>query len=283
MTRQIRARAYDDGRDRWQMVDAAPDARLTPWAHCYGWWSEQTASFDTRRELAATSGTLIVNLASDLELVDARGTHHRLRAGEGFIAGAALATSLSRSTGPAGGVYIRAPLTVLARLAGTPVADLTNNVCTFSDLPEVRALHLGDRLLDAGSAEQRWAALDAFVTSRLAATPEADARIAFLLRGLACGERVETLADGLSWSRKRLAQHFRDATAMHPRTFAGLARFERFTGLLQAEPTIALAEAAIAAGYADQPHLTREAVRFAAMTPAELRRRLLPSGGGVRD
>lgn len=283
MNRPATTRIYDDGSDRWEMVDACPDPRLRELVTSYGWWSELTSSFTTRRELAGTAGTLIVNLRSDLEIVDASGDRHRLRAGEGFVAGTAQATSLSRSTGAMAGVHVRAPLTTLARIAGVPLAALTNRVVTLADLPGTKRARIGERLLDARAPEARWAALDRFVTDRLAASELAEPALAFVLSRLAAGQRVQSLADEIGCSRKLLARRFKTETGLHPRAFIGLARFERFATLLQAEPHAALAGAAVAAGYADQAHLTREVARYAVATPAELRRRLIPAGGGIRD
>jgi AraC-like DNA-binding protein len=282
MSRIVRSTHFDDGRDRWSIAAAVPDARLAGAIDGYGRWTETTTSFTTRRELAATTGTLLINLAADLEIVDAGGGVHRLGAGQGFVAGPAQATSLSRSTGPMAGVHVRAPMTTLAQLAGVPIAELTNRVVMLGDLPGFGGAALGERLMDA-CEEAGWALLDRFVAGRLADAETVDPATAFLLARLSSGARVQSLADALAWSRKRLAEHFRDATGLLPRCFAGLARFERFAAALQAEPDVALAEAAVAAGYADQAHLTREVVRFAGETPAALRRRLIPAGGGVRD
>ena len=63
----------------------------------------------------------------------------------------------------------------------------------------------------------------------------------------------------------------------------GLARFERFATALRAKPEQPLAQAALDAGYADQAHLTREVRRYADLTPAGLRAKLIPGGGGVRE
>ncbi|MEH3048451.1 helix-turn-helix domain-containing protein [Sphingomonas adhaesiva] len=278
-----RTRSFDDGQDRWTFTDAAPDPALAGAIGGYGWWSERTATFDTRRELAGTDGTLIVNLASDLELVDAAGSVRRLPAGGAFVAGLSQRTSLSRSTGAMEGIYLRAPLAMLARIAGTSVAELTDRVVTIDDLPALRRLAPGERLLEARDDEGRWRVLDDIVAARLSASAPQPPALHRIAAGLSAGIAVETLAGELGWSRKRLARTFFDAFGLHPRTFAGLARFERFAALLQGDPHLSLAAIAIDAGYADQAHLTREVRRFAEVTPAALRRQVIPAGGGVRD
>lgn len=283
MTRPVFSRSYDDGHDRWTVASAAPAAALAGMVDRYAWWHERTESFTTRRELAGTTGVLIVNLGSPLEIVDASGTLHRLAAGQGFAGGIAQATSLSRSTGEMAGVHLHLAPAALARLLGVPLAVLTNRCFTLADLLGARADQLGDELLGVTEDEARWRILDDFVAERAGVAPEANRAVEHARAALARGARVEAVAAAVGWSRKRLAQCFRDATGLHPRSFAGLARFERFARALGSAPTISLAAAAIDAGYADQAHLTREVARYAALTPAQLRARLIPDGGGVRE
>ena len=181
------------------------------------------------------------------------------------------------------GVHIHLSPTTLARLLRLPLAELCDRVTTLEEAIGAEAATLGDRLLTATTMEERWSVLDAFVSSRAAGAHVDDLPVAHARRRLRRGDRVEAVADDLGWSRKRLAQRFRDATGLLPRAYAGLARFERFAAALQAAPRQPLAHAALDAGYADQAHLTREVARYADLTPAALRARLIPAGGGVRE
>ncbi len=90
------------------------------------------------------------------------------------------------------------------------------------------------------------------------------------------------LAADIGWSRKHLTQRFTHRFGFSPDRFRRLARFEHFTVAIQAAPSESLAALAADHGYVDQAHLTRETRQFAAMTPGELRERLIPGGGGVR-
>lgn len=282
MGRPLTSRAFDNGFDRWEVVEGAPDLQLASHVQRYSWWSEHTRTFTTRRELAGTTGVFIVNLGSDLEIVDASGTCHRLGAGEGFLGGIAQGTSLSRSTGAMEGVHVHTPLSTLSRLAGVPLAELADRVVPLSDLNAGHHL-IGEQLLEANTLEQRWAALDGFIADRLQAGAPENPVIGFVLSRLAAGQRVQSLADEIGWSRRHLAQHVRSTIGLEPRAFAGLARFERFANRLQMSPDVPLAGAAIDAGYADQAHLTREVARYSQLTPGELRSRLLPEAAGVRE
>lgn len=281
MTRAVSQYCYDDGLDRWSVASAAPAPALAGLVDRYTWWTERTHSFTTRRELAATTGVLIVNLGSALEIVDASGTVHRLGAGQGFVGGIARSTSLSRSTGEMAGVHVHLAPDRLARLLGLPLAALTDRCFALHDLLGLRAAQLGEELLATTDDQARWSLLDRFVAERAALARAADRAMDYARAALSRGTPVQQVADTLDMSRKRLAARFRDATGLHPRSYAGLARFERFAKALPAASS--LADAAIDAGYADQPHLTREVARYAALTPAALRARLIPAGGGVRE
>lgn len=283
MARPTLTRAYDDGQDRWSVATAAPAPALAGWVDSYAGWSERTETFTTRRELAATTGVMIVNLGSMLEIVDAGGTTHRLAAGQGFAGGIARASSLSRSTGDMAGVHIHAPPDRLAALLGVPLAALTDRCFSLADLLGRDADRLGERLLETPDGEARWQVLDGFLAGRAGQAQASDSELDHARRALARGDRVEGIAADLGWSRKRLAQRFRDAIGVHPRSYAGLARFERFTRALQARPGDPLAHAALDAGYADQAHLSREVARYAGLSPTALRARLIPAGGGVRE
>ncbi|MDR6790659.1 AraC-like DNA-binding protein [Sphingomonas sp. BE138] len=280
--RSLNRRVFDDGTDRWEIIDARPHETIAPFVKRYSWWNEETQSFTTRRELAGTTGVFIINLGSDLEIVDARGELHRLRAGDGFVGGIAQGTSLSRSTGEMMGFHVHAPLENLSRLAGVALAELSDGVVALDDLGAGHR-SIGERLLDAGSSEAGWSVLDEFVGDRLRSTAPRDPMTCFILSRLAKGQRVQSLVAEIGWSRRRLARHVQAEVGLEPRAFAGLARFERFANIMQAMPTLSLAEAALDAGYADQAHLTREVGRYAEMTPRELRNRLLPDAGGVRE
>jgi transcriptional regulator GlxA family with amidase domain len=90
------------------------------------------------------------------------------------------------------------------------------------------------------------------------------------------------VARDIGWSRKHFGRRFRAAIGFSPDRFRRLARFERFTAALSRAPDDSLAGLATQIGYVDQAHLARDVRDFAAMTPGELRSRLIPGGGGIR-
>lgn len=85
--------------------------------------------------------------------------------------------------------------------------------------------------------------------------------------------RVERLAAEIGLSQRQLRRRCDAAVGYGPKTLQRVLRFRRFLGRLDAagaDPD--LAAIALAAGYADQAHLTRECTRLAGSPPAALAR-----------
>lgn len=285
MQRAVTLTTHDDGIDAWSATSGAPAAHLAGSVDRYSYYRERTGSFTSRAELASTSGVLIVNLGDPLEIVSANGRIIRLECGQGFAGGLADGTSISRSTGAQAGVHLHCPLETLGRLLGMSPSEIANSVVRLDEALGNCGTELGEMLAEADSADRRFDRLDAFVTRRLAASAAADRRIiaaCAALRG-APDLPVATLADDLNLDRRNFARMFRDVLGVSPRRYARLARFQAFAAAIGASPAARLADLAADAGYYDQPHLNRDVRAFAAMTPAELQRRIVPNGGGVRN
>ena len=122
-------RAFDDGVDRWEMVEAAPAPSLRGLVDSYSDYREQTTSFTARRELAATTGVLIYVFGEPLEIVGADGEAIMLKAGEGFAGGIADATSVTRALGAQAGVHAFLPLPSLAAVTGAPCPKSPTGSC----------------------------------------------------------------------------------------------------------------------------------------------------------
>jgi AraC-like DNA-binding protein len=80
--------------------------------------------------------------------------------------------------------------------------------------------------------------------------------------------RIPSLAEALGLGERQLRRRFTAGVGYGPKTFARIARFGAAVELLRGGT--APAEAAYAAGYADQPHLTREVAALAGRTPTAL-------------
>lgn len=284
-SRPLREIAHDDGADRWRMTYAPPADRLLGLIDGYVGYTEHTTSFAARRELASTQTVLIFALGEPLAITGADGGEIILRAGEAFVAGMADGTSVSRALGPQEGVHIAMPASTLSALCGAPLAEIANRAAPLGDLIGVSARDLGGRLGEAPALLDRFDLLDDFLMARLADSRPEHGAIRWAMAQLSSDAppSVSVLAAEIGWSRKHFAQRFSAVTGFNPQTYRRLARFERFTTAIRAAPDDSLAGLAVDAGYHDQPHMTREVQAFSAMSPGELRQRIIPGGGGIRE
>src|SRR5436853_382613 len=83
------------------------------------------------------------------------------------------------------------------------------------------------------------------------------------------------VAGGLGISEGRLRRRFQSAAGYPPRTVARVLRLQRFLSLAERDGRD-LARLAADAGYADQPHLTRDCTRLTGLPAAAL----LATGAG---
>ncbi|HEY3955508.1 MAG TPA: helix-turn-helix domain-containing protein [Streptosporangiaceae bacterium] len=153
---------------------------------------------------------------------------------------------------------------------GLPLAELRD---LRVDLAEVRpdlAGQLPGGDLPPGQALGRLIA----ITAGLAAASPPDPLVSHAARLLATSrERTDELATELGLSERQLRRRCLDAVGYGPKALHRILRFRRFVSRIDAAgPGADLALIAAEAGYADQPHLTRESVRLAGLPPAALTR-----------
>jgi transcriptional regulator GlxA family with amidase domain len=83
--------------------------------------------------------------------------------------------------------------------------------------------------------------------------------------------RIEQLSKWIGISSRQLRRRFATAVGYGPKMFQSVLRFQRLlnlAGRTSAAPN--LAQFSVAAGYADQAHMTREVRRFSGSPPAVL-------------
>jgi AraC-like DNA-binding protein len=98
------------------------------------------------------------------------------------------------------------------------------------------------------------------------AAPEPGLRTA--VRRLAGGGSAAQTADDLGWTTRTLHRRCLTAFGYGPSVLRRVLRFRRAVALLRAG--VAPAEVAARAGYADQPHLSRDVRAFAGVSPARM-------------
>ncbi|MFC7740774.1 helix-turn-helix domain-containing protein [Nocardiopsis composta] len=96
-------------------------------------------------------------------------------------------------------------------------------------------------------------------------------RVRTALRALSSpGATAVGAARAAGLSERQLRRLLLDHTGLGPRALQRVARLQRFLRAADTGPDRPLADLALIAGYADQPHLTREVRRMSGLTPAAL-------------
>jgi len=116
------------------------------------------------------------------------------------------------------------------------------------------------------------AALQAALRDRLPSATPVDPLTGGLVRSLRASPArpVATLADRIGLSERQLHRRCLAAFGYGPKTLDRVLRLQRFLALGRAPDRAGLATLAVAAGYADQAHLTHDCRRLAASTPSAL-------------
>jgi AraC-like DNA-binding protein len=158
-------------------------------------------------------------------------------------------------------------------LGGTELADARVGVSALWGRAEMQRLEL--MLAACESPRQAADVLEAAVADRIREAPDAAVEaVVTSLRAQRAPVSVRALAKSLGISERQLLRRCIGALGYGPKTLDRIFRFQRFRTLAARRPHLGLAQLAAAAGYADQPHLTRECVRLAGETPAAFVARL---------
>jgi AraC-like DNA-binding protein len=163
------------------------------------------------------------------------------------------------------------PLAVVA-LLDVPPAELNRPLIALDELWGAAAERLRSRLIEAGTWDARFALVHELLARRQRESRHVDPEVADAWRRIRrTGGQVlvADLARCYGWSRTRFWSRFKTQVGVSPKSAARIVRFDRALRLISADAD--LADVAAECGYADQSHLNRDFLDYAATTPGELR------------
>jgi AraC-like DNA-binding protein len=155
-------------------------------------------------------------------------------------------------------------------LLGRPAALSQGATFDLTDILGADPAELTEKCQSARSVEERLRLVDGWLCALLARAHEAHPAVVWVTRGLERTDGRESIAALRAQAgvgAARLVDTFRDHVGMTPKRYARVLRFSRALSLLQRGG--ALADAAMAAGFYDQPHMNADFREFAGMTPAQ--------------
>jgi AraC-like DNA-binding protein len=157
-----------------------------------------------------------------------------------------------------------------AAVLGVPAHELADQIVSLEDvLPATRFLY--EQI--ATEPKRAVAVLEGAVNAQLAGGATTDRMVAFGVERLAArATRVSSVASSMFVSERQLRRRFKAAVGLSPKKLERVLRFQRFLALVHTGgwSRLGLARTAVALGYADQAHLTRECVYLSGLPPAEL-------------
>jgi AraC-like DNA-binding protein len=263
----------------WTLVGREPDPRLRGLVAAYEDYVEECPGPPVLRQQVPTSVVpLILNFGAAWHVGTDVGDHRRY---DSFVAGLGEQSSFVAATGAAHCVQVDLTPLGAFSLLGARMDELANEVVSLDEVLG-DAPHLRERLVDAGSARDRFELLDAIFLRRMqrAHPPDEDVTWAWgALRRTHGRAPIGWICDRIGRSRRHLAMRFREQIGLPPKTVGRVLRFERAVSLLRRGD--ALADVAFECGYYDQAHLSRDFRAFAGKPPAAFARLLHPDGGVI--
>lgn len=131
---------------------------------------------------------------------------------------------------------------------------------------------LAERLCNEPDAERRIEILERAIARRVSGRPGIDPFAAWAISALETPCSIRQMTEASGYSHRHFAARFRAATGLTPNAYRRILRFNRAIDCIAAEPEIGLADLAMALGYADQSHFTREFREFGGVSPGRYRR-----------
>lgn len=143
---------------------------------------------------------------------------------------------------------------VAPTVLGVPAHELRDRRVELADLwPGPESREIVERVATAADPA---AALETAALRRIAVTGAPDPLLRAVVDGLDAGGTIASVADTVGLGTRALHRRSLDAFGYGPKTLARILRLQRALALVRA--SVPYAEAAVAAGCADQAHLARE-------------------------
>jgi len=249
-------------------MTAVPVAALDGLVLGYAGFRESSDQPVVRRELPISELVLVLNLAEPLT-VRRSSSAAAATAPAAFLAGVGHSSLTTGHAGHQVALEVRLSALAAGSLFGVSAGQLAEQVVDLTELWGRAGSELVERAATV-SWRDSFGLVEAALLAQLSQAAGIDPVLAgahrlLLERGgdLSVGE-LEKLT---GWSRRRLAEQFREHVGLTPKAMARLVRFHRAAHLLQQPGHRSLVSIALSCGYYDQAHFNREFRELAACTP----------------
>jgi AraC-like DNA-binding protein len=232
-------------------------------------YDERSPELLQRREVPHGGVVLIVGLGDAIDVADMSGSvSHRVTS---FVAGLHEASSFVASKDQRG---VQIDLTPLGayQLLGLPQSEIANRIVPLDALRGRDVAELSERLAGTTGWTRQFELVDRLLLRWSDDGPAPDSGVAWAWDQLerSSGRMpVGVLSEEIGWSRRHFAARFREQVGLAPKPTARVLRFHRAAEiLLRSQVGTTITDVAMASGYADHSHMTREFQSLAGLTPS---------------
>jgi AraC-like DNA-binding protein len=220
--------------------------------------------------------TLVVQFDAPIVLAAFPDGSSRPQRFEALIGGFHTTPAVIEHDGNQRGVQLHVTPAGARALFGMPAGELVQTVVPLEAVWGRTATELVERLGEAGSWDDRFAAIDRVLARAAAGRVEVPAAVrpetAEAMRRLVTADGnvdITAVASNVGWSRRHLSEQFGAEYGVSPKAMARVLRFERSKRLFIGGGRATLAAIAAECGYADQAHMAREWRTLAGASPTQ--------------
>lgn len=192
--------------------------------------------------------------------------------GHSVVGGARSGPYVRDLSGPACAIGVQLHPGASEILFGTPAGELAERHTPLDELWGTGASRARERLAESPSAGARLDLLEQLLADRLRRLRGLHPAVALALERFTVTADVRAVVREAGCSHRRFIDLFHGAVGLTPKRYCRLQRFRRALDLLTRRPADPRTQIALEAGYADQPHFTRDFREFTGMTPGDYRR-----------
>jgi AraC-like DNA-binding protein len=256
------------------VLTRAPGPGLLPFVDTL-WAVESTGDMTrapTRREHVLPTGQmhLVFRLAGGPLRVFRGGPDGEAHpVGRGVVGGARSAYYVREFSNPSSSVGAQLHPGAAEALFGVTADELADRHTSLDDLWGREAAWVAEQLMEPAMLHQRIDRLESILAARVSVRRAINPLVPYAVAQLRTGASVQRVVQASGYSHRTVLTLFRQSVGLTPKAYGRVLRFQRV--LEHVSSGTALAELAIAAGYSDQAHFSREFKAFAGVTPTEYR------------
>ncbi len=251
-------------------VVARPAAALASFVHSYTGYHFAGFAPGLHAGLPSRHLTFIVSFDDPVDCIVVPDPTQRPDRFGALLGGLHTNPAVIRHDGTEHGVQLALTPLGARALFGCPAAAVASSVVHLDTVFGPHARELQDRLPAAAGWPARFAILDDVLGAAVRdhRAPRAEVGAAWSLLASSRGTiEIGEIAAEVGWSRRHLAQQFRQEYGVGPKAMARVMRFESAKRLLTLPTAPSLAAIAAHCGYADQAHFGREWKELSGASP----------------